>query len=67
MANLVYPEISEVLDGQWRPEPLHQTRRCRGRSATRGVGTSSSALADALEDEEPTQCGEGGEGGVQHK
>ena len=61
MANLVHPEFSKSWDGQLRPEPFYRTRHggC-GRSVTRGVTTSSSALADALEDEEPTPGGEGG-------
>ena len=45
MANLVHPEISKILDGQLRPEPLqHWTRRGRGRPATRGVSTSISVI-----------------------
>ena len=60
MANLVHPEISEILDGQLRPEPLYRTRRGRGRPATRSVTTSSSALADAMEGEEPTPGVKGG-------
>ena len=67
MANLVHPEISEILDGQLRPEPPYRTRRGHGRPATRGVTTSSSALADAMEDEEPTPGKEGREGGGQHE
>ena len=67
MANLVHPKISEVLNGQFRPEPLYRTRRGRGRHTTRGVITSSSALADALEGEEPTPGGESIEGGEQHE
>ena len=66
MTNMVHPEISKILDGQLRPEPLYRTRRGRGRLATRGVTTSSSALADTLEGEEPTPAGEGGEGQGQH-
>ena len=64
MVNLVHPEISEILDGQLRPEPLYRTRRGRGRPATGGVTTRSSALADAMEGEEPTP---GVEGGGQHE
>ena len=67
MANLFHPEIFEILDGQLRPEPLYQTRRGRGRPATRGVTTSSSALADALEGEQSTPGWEGIESGGQHK
>ena len=67
MANLVYPEISEVLDSQLRPEPLYRTRPGRGRPATRGVTTSNSALDDAMEGEEPTPGGEGIEGGGPHE
>ena len=63
MANSIYPEISEILDGQWRPEPLYRTRRGRGRPTTRGVTAIKSALADVLEGEEQTP---GGEGGGQH-
>ena len=48
MANLVHPEISELLDDQLRPELLYRTRRGRDRPATRGVITSSSTLADFL-------------------
>ena len=55
------------LDGQFHPEPLYRTRRGRGRAVTRGVTTSSSALADALEGEELTPGGEGGEDGGQHE
>ena len=47
--NLVHPEISEILDGQLRPESLYRIRLGRGRPATRDVTTSSSALADDLE------------------
>ena len=65
--NLVHPEISEILDGQLRPESLYRTRRGRGRPATRGATTSSSALADAMEGEEPTPGGEGMEGGGKHE
>ena len=64
MANLVHPEISEILDGQLRPELLYRNRRGRGRPATRSVTTSSSALADAMEGEKPTP---GVEGGGQHE
>ena len=60
MFNLVHPEKYEILDGYLRSEPLYLTRRDRGRPATRGVTTSSSALADALESEKPTLSGEGG-------
>ena len=67
MANLVHAEISEILDGQLRPEPLYRTRRGRGRPATRGMATSSSALADAMEGEEPTPGREGIKGEGQHK
>ena len=67
MANLVHPEISDLLYGQLRSEPLYQTRRGRGRPAARGVTTSSSALADAMEGEKPTSGQEGIEGGGQHE
>ena len=63
MANLVHAEISEILDGQLHPEPLYWTRYGRDRPATRGVTTSSLALADALEGEELTPGGEGGKCG----
>ena len=62
MINLVHPEIFQILDVQLRPKPLCRTRSNYGRLATRGVTTSSSALADALEDEEPITGGEGGGG-----
>ena len=62
MANLVYLELSEILDGQLRPEQLYRTRRGCGRLTTRGITTNSSALVDALEGGEPTPDGEGGEG-----
>ena len=58
MANLANPEISEILDGQLRPEPLCRIRRGRSRPAKMCVTTSSSALADALEGEEPISGGE---------
>ena len=48
----MHPEISEVLDGQLCPNPLYRTRRGHGEPATREVTTSSSALADALAEEE---------------
>ena len=67
MTNLIRPEIYEILDGQLRPEPLYRTRRGRGRPATRGVATSSSALVDAMEGEEPTPGREGIEGEGQHE
>ena len=57
MANLIHPEISEILDGQLCPEPLYWTRRGRVRPATRGVVTSSSTLADALEGEDRHPAG----------
>ena len=63
MANLVHPKISKILDGQLRPEPLYRTGRGRGRPKTRSVTTSSSALAYAMEGEEPTPGGESIEGG----
>ena len=56
--NLVHPKISKYLDGQLRPKPHYRTRRVRGRPTTRGVTTIRSALADALEGEEPTPNGE---------
>ena len=49
------------------PEPLYRTRGGRGRPTTRGVTTSSSALVNALEDEEPTPGREGGEFGGSHE
>ena len=67
MANLVHPEISRILDNQLRPEPLYRTRRGRGRPATRGVATSSSALVDAMEGEEPTPGREGKKSKGQHQ
>ena len=54
MANMVHLEVSQILDGQLRPEPLYRTGRGRGRPATKGVTTSSSEVADAVEGEEPT-------------
>ena len=66
MASMVHPESSETLDSELRPEPLYQTRRGRGRPATRSVTTSSSTLADALKDEEPTPGEDGGNVGGQH-
>ena len=58
MVNLVDPEISEMFaDGQLRPEALYRTRRSSDRPATKGVTTSSSALFDNLEGEEPTPGG----------
>ena len=66
-ANLVHPGIYEILDSQLRPEPLYRTTRGRGRPATRGVTTSSSALADALESEELIPGEEDIEGGGQHE
>ena len=65
MANLVHPEISEILGGQLRPQLLYRTGYGRGRPATRGVTTSSSALADALKGEESAPGGESIEGGGQ--
>ena len=65
MANLVNAEISEALDGQLRHGLLCQTRRDRGRPTT--VNTSSSALVDALEGEEPTLGGEHGECDGRHE
>ena len=59
MVILVHPEISYILDAQLRPESLYRTRRGSGRPARNGVTTNSSALADALEDEEPISGGEG--------
>ena len=67
MANLIHPEIFETVDGQLRPKVFYRTRHSRGRSATRGVVTSSLALADALEGEEPTPGGESAKYGRQHK
>ena len=67
MANLVHRKISEILFGQLRPEPLYRTRRGRGRPEARGVTTSSSALADAMEGEKPTPGQEGIECGGQHE
>ena len=58
--NLVHPQISEILDGQFRSEPLYRTRRGRGRPAKRGVTTSSSALANDMERKEATPGVEGG-------
>ena len=49
------------------PEPLYRTRRGRGRTATRGVTTSSSVLADTLEGEEPVPGGEDRADGGQHE
>ena len=67
MANLVHPEISKILNGQLRPEPLYyRTRHGCGRPSTKGVSTNSLVLADALEGEEPRSGGEGREGGEQH-
>ena len=60
VTNLVHIKHYEIMDSQLRPEPLYQTRHDHGRSATRGVTTSSSARAHSLEGEEPTPCGEGG-------
>ena len=54
MANMVHLKVSKILDGQLRPEPLYRTGRGRGRPATKGVTTSSSEVADAVEGEEPT-------------
>ena len=65
LVNLVHNKISEILDGHLCPEPLYRTRRGRGRPATRGVISSSSALADAMESEELTPDGESIEGGGQ--
>ena len=67
MTNLVHPEISEILNSQLRPELLYRTRRGRGRPTTRGVATSSSALAGAMESEEPTPGREGIKGKGQHE
>ena len=69
MANLVRPDISKILDGRLRPEPLfdYRTRRGRGRPATSGMATSSSVPADALKGEETTPVGEGGEGDGRHE
>ena len=67
MADLVHPEISGIMNGQLRPQPLYRTRRGHARHAIRGVTTSSLALVDALEGEEPTLGGKDGEGGGRHE
>ena len=61
MVNLVHPEISEILDGQLRPESLYRIRRGRGRPTIR------SATTNAVEGEELAPGGEGREGGGQHE
>ena len=67
IANSVHPNFPKILDGQLRSEPFYRTRRGRGRPATRGVTTSSSALADTLEGGESTPGGEGCEDGGRHE
>ena len=67
MVNFVHPDFSEIPDGQSRSESLYQIRHGRGRPATRGVTTSSPALADTPEGEELTPGGEDGAGGGEYE
>ena len=64
MASLVHVEISEIQDDQLRPVSLLRTRRGYSRPANRGGTTSSSVLADTLQNKDHTL---GGEGGRRHK